>query len=679
MPLSYMPSYPAMEKQAHERIEVQPITEHPDIEKPIFPISEIGQTFPENDPTGRFKNVVQTAQAAIRTGAGTLQLIMMTPPESALGGRFKAYGAEVREALREVAKASEVKIRGIEMPTSMNNLSGWDMQRHRFSEEVRKRYMDEIRDGIRFAAEVTNGGGIDMVSWEFQRSINDANWNKPKEITLATGKKVKTKLFYAPGEVEVVQVVDTDRGDISVIRSGEELYLPRDPKNPKKPTEFNPDGTIKMHKWTWKDFVELSKTETDPDTMTPENPKGKAYGEENVEKLFYTEQANATLKSYEGQEFTYLRYLDEHRKRKAQAEGLLRQNGLSEKDIINHPDVLAEQKEIEHWTRAAEGNAQQAKQLKEQIKRTKPVKEYALQRSINSYAEAGVWAHQESVVNGNHLPNPIHIGPEIGWPQFYGSHPKEWAGLILQAREKMKELLTTEYRTDWDGKTLLDINGKPIVDEEGQKITKEDWNRLPNETKALAENPYFVPGMSKEDAGEEARKHIKGMFDTSHVGMFLQHFRPDLPWEQRVKEFEKWYLEQIDELAQINKKHDIIGGIQAVDTQTGAHAHLPPGQGILPIVKAVRKLKEQGGLKGYIVSEGHEEEKFGEGRILLKTWEQFGAHVNRDYFPVGGPPPLQWNRGFSNNYFGRTYSPMFIFGAYAPSNEFKLWSEIPLE
>ncbi len=660
--MAYAPSYPSMEKQAHERVDVEPLRENPDIEKPIFPISEIGQTFPEQDPTGRFKNVIQTAQAAIRAGAGTLQLIMMTPPESAIGGRFKAYGAEVREALREVAKASEVKMRGIEMPTSMNNLSGWDLQRNRFSEELRRRYMDEIRDGIRFAAEVMDGGGIDMVSWEFQRGINDAAWNKEQQITLRSGEKAKIKPFSAPGEIEIIQVVDTTTGQVSQFRRAEVLFLPKDPKNGND-LPLKPDGTPDLREWTWRDFVRVAEEKgADP------------------EKFFFEEQISAQLKSYRGQQHQFMKYREQAKDLFDKAVKKLEQPDLADEDKAKWDKIKTrEEEEMKRWKEAAEGNAQQARELEERSKRMVPVKDYAKARSINSYAEAGVWSHQESFVNGQHLSHPIHVGPEIGWPQYYGSHPEEWANLILDARKKMKELLTREYRTDWDGATLLDINGEPLRDEKGKEITKDQWDKLSPDTRAKASNPYFIPDLSEEQAAEEARKHIKGMLDTSHMGMFLQNFRPDLSWEKRVEEFNKWFMEKIDYLAEVNKKEDIIGGIQAVDTQTGAHSHLPPGQGVLPIVAAVQKLKEKGGLKGYIVSEGHEEEKFGEGRILLKTWEQFGAHVNRDYFPAGGPPPLQWNRGFTNNYFGRTYSPLFMFGSYAPSNEFKLWSEIPLE
>ena len=91
--------------------------EEPQVEKPILPISQIGATVPEHDPV--FKNMVQTVQANIRRGMGTMQIVLQTPPESAIGGRPKAYGKEIREAIKEVIKANEVKIKGVELPTQM--------------------------------------------------------------------------------------------------------------------------------------------------------------------------------------------------------------------------------------------------------------------------------------------------------------------------------------------------------------------------------------------------------------------------------------------------------------------------------------------------------------------------------------------------------------------------------
>ncbi|MBS3143010.1 hypothetical protein J4464_06495, partial [Candidatus Woesearchaeota archaeon] len=133
---------------------------------------------------------------------------------------------------------------------------------------------------------------------------------------------------------------------------------------------------------------------------------------------------------------------------------------------------------------------------------------------------------------------PLFVGPELGWPQAFGGHPDEFIELVQKARAKMTERLTHERN------------------------------------------------MSEQQAKELSEKHIKGLFDTSHLGMWLRNFRrkPGESEDQRIKEFNTWFIDQSKKLADSNT----VGSIQAVDSATGAHGHLPPGQGIFPVVEAVK-------------------------------------------------------------------------------------------
>ena len=148
---------------------------------------------------------------------------------------------------------------------------------------------------------------------------------------------------------------------------------------------------------------------------------------------------------------------------------------------------------------------------------------------------------------------------------------------------------------------------------------------------------------------------------------------PDSQTTKKGEEIED-SLDKLDKMID----EDVIGSVQVVDSASAAHGHLPAGQGIFGdvIKQTVRKLK-QSGWTGMIVSEGHEEEKFGEGRILYKTWEHLAGYPGK---PSYAPhfPGRSWSQ-MQHSYMGRTYSPLYMFGSYAPSNEFKLWSEVPLE
>ena len=270
---------------------------------------------------------------------------------------------------------------------------------------------------------------------------------------------------------------------------------------------------------------------------------------------------------------------------------------------------------------------------------------YGVESSVQSYAELGITAMKET--RKPHVKQPLYVGPEIGWPQQFGGHPDEFIELIKRSRQRMVELLTKPELAD---------PRKPF--EPPQK------------------NPYYDPRFTKKKAEEYARKHIKGMFDTSHMGMWWEHWKrdPKKTEEQNFKDFENWYMKKVEEMI----KEDVIGSVQVVDSASAAHGHLPPGQGIFGdvIKNTMRKLKKAG-WTGMVVSEGHEEEKFGEGRILYKTWEHLGGYPGRPSYSPNFPG-RSWSQ-MQHSYMGRTYSPLYMFGSYAPSNEFKLWSEVPLE
>ncbi|MEM3154849.1 MAG: hypothetical protein QW165_04785 [Candidatus Woesearchaeota archaeon] len=619
--------YGPMDREYHQAIsETQ--SDGPKLEDPIFPINRLGETVPEHDPSGRFKNIIQTTQAAIRGGAGTIQLVMMTPPESAIGGRPKAYGKEVREALKEVALASKVNIAGVELPTALNNLAGFDYQNLVFSDEKRKQSLDEVKDAIKFAADVGRGGGVDIVSWEFPRGINEAPWQE--KDPLSKGK------FEQVGEQRIGWLVDDRTGRTIQFRKDEVQHIPYDKKTfeeiKPKAEELGKPGEMLLQPFEWEDFKEWAKKEG----VTPEQKYIEVQLKGQINSLlgWRTHYKERAAEAYNAME-EHKRIMEE-----AQREG---NREAYEKEKLAFEKAEAQYKD---YLNTANSQEQQAKELQERIKHLKPIEEYALKRSAETYAEAGIAAmkiYEEGRAKGT-VERPLYVGPEIGWPGYFGSHPDEFLQLIKSARKEMVNLLTTPKRE--------------II--------------LPSGEKKIEDNPYFDRSMDKKRAEELASKHIKGLFDTSHMGMWLAHFKP-LPGEseeQRIKRFNQWYVKEAEKLA----KSGCVGGIQLVDSMSAAHGHLPPGEGIFPVIETAKIFKDNN-FSGFLVSEGHEEEKFGEGRIRMKTWQHAGANIGAGYF---AGPPLRWSQ-VQHGYFGRTYSPLFMFGGYSPSNEFKLWSEVPLE
>ena len=192
----------------------------------------------------------------------------------------------------------------------------------------------------------------------------------------------------------------------------------------------------------------------------------------------------------------------------------------------------------------------------------------------------------------------------------------------------------------------------------------------------LVPNKHYQ-GMNKKDAEEVANRHIKATFDTQHLGMWWNHFQPK-PGETRQKRrerFKGWFKDQVKEM--VDK--DIIGHVHAVDALGGGHHHLPLGQGDLPAKWALEYMKKKG-FKGTMVSEAHEEEsRFGAGRQLTATWRHLGTNITGSY---GAPAPGGGSGNWSDiqySYFKQMQNPYFIFGAYSPSNDWQLWSQIPME
>ncbi|MEM4263285.1 MAG: hypothetical protein QW666_00105 [Candidatus Woesearchaeota archaeon] len=624
--------YSPMDRNYHESVEMEPKAKS-NIEEPIIPMIELGQTIPEKDPSGRFRNLIQTAQAAIRRGAGRIQIMLSEPHQSAFGGRPKAYGPEVREQLREVFKANEAKLVGVELPTrSLTNLSGFDHQSGRFNKQTQTEHLEEVRDAIKFAADTAEGGGVDIVAFEFPRPLIDASWNK---IDPKTGRQ----LFKDDTE-PTIHFVDDRSGkivDSHSIHDLERMPITFDKETGKR-FEYDlstrkfvirdENGQIiksvsELPVWKWSDFVKWGEENNKPPSFLI------------IDEYFENKRKDAAsnLMYYKEHTFASLNVI-EQLKAKIDDPKFAKQKEILKKQLEEAKDSY------ENYRKSYENVMLRIKELNELSKHVKPLNEFAKACSIFGYAEAGAMARQETH-NNIHAKNPVSIGPELGWPTYYGGHPAEFAELIKEARKKMVELLTSKEIKD------------PLTGE-------------------IIANPYFDPKISKEEAMKEAKTHIKGCFDTSHMGMWLKNFRPDLPYDERVKEFNKWYMEEIKKLA----KDDIVGSIQLVNSMSAAHGHNPPGQGIFPVVEAAKEFKRQG-FKGFMVSEGHDEENFDEGRILVETWRAFNAPFESKYGPGTRP---QGFRDMQSSYIGRQYSPRQMFGSYTPPfGEYKPWSEIPFE
>lgn len=676
MQFSSGPYYSAMDRETFT-----PLREQPKLEKPILAVDEIGVTVPEKHPvTGG--HIIQNVEAAIREGASKMQIVMSVPSTSPMGGRAKAYGSEARESLRELTRANNVMIEGLEMPTSsMTNLSGFDPQRGHISEQKRQDDLREVKDAIRFLADIAGGGGVDIWSQEFHRSIVDASWNRKGRwagkfeayeqedkyateylVDVRTGQiheaiKHSSDIFepeYSMAEEDKMGV--NRRGEPVLIKKGDWVDVDGkwiDPTNREDLLHRVPvwdpvNKQFKSNPISWNRIVERTNEfnqrfnkDYDPAEyafrLNMENKWLQARGQ----SLFYTRQYETEVKQYTAlkKALKYYQKLEESIPKEEVWKLMKEDTSIRHvmggefippeykkpSEIIDE-SIKSLQHHLKHVHEASAASDAQAAEIEKTMEEVVSMKKFAKKQAVNSYAEAGLAALDETNQNPN-VERPIHVGPELGWPGAYGGHPDEFIELIKLSRKQMAERLVKER------------------------------------------------GFSKDEAKEAAERHIQGCLDTSHMGMWLQHFKKAHPRETekaRLERFNVWFMDMTDRM----QKEKVIGSVQAVDSATGAHGHLPAGQGIFPVVEAVDYLKRHG-FTGAVISEGHEEEQFGKGRILLQTWRAFGSEIADSYF-AAAPPPTKWS-DVSETYFGHVNPPPYVVGAYRPTDDWVFWSGVPLE
>jgi hypothetical protein len=669
------------------------------MEPPVAPMKDLGFSVTEG---GRFGHFIQGATGAIRKGAGRLEL------QTQMGGGAEpvgagAYGEEARQALREMQEATGTKFASVHTPTQIGNMSGFNPQQG-FSDEQRKLAVDEVKKAIDFAGDVTRGGPVVVHTGEYQRPISDQDWARDKDgnykfisyqeepgravyymVDDRTGRVIsdvrKSQVIREPIYLEADhdhEGVDVD-GSPVVIHKGDwitEEGQRIDSGNPdhlfKRVPEWDKDKTrFKTRKLGWKEIEERTKwyNKQHPDQ------------ERRPEEMAFRIQMETQSLQYRGSSLYHSRFYNDEVKRRDAIRDSLEYYKKLEKEIPEEdawkilkedptvsravggiiPSTFRKPSEIlqdalqqaEHgiqYTHEASASADaQAEAIEDTLQHVKPVSDYAVEQSIKSYAEAGIHAMQQSDKN-TYVEKPIFVAAENIFPEMgYGSHPEEMIELIEKSREQMVEMLTKPKIPD------------PYMrrNKDGQLVEKD--------------NPWYTPGMSKEQAKREAEQHIKAMLDTQHLGMWRQHFvsKSGETKQQTDARFKDWYLKQVEELAE--KK--IIGHVHLVDSIGSGHEHLPPGQGNLPLKEAVKKLKERG-FKGEIISEGFGEDRFEEGRQITETWKWAGSPVYSTM--VGRFGPQSW-AAMKDHWYGQTVPPTYIFGAYSPSNEWVLWSEVPME
>jgi len=697
----------------------------PDVE---LGVQDIGMSV----PMGISASNVAGIYSKIRMGAGKLEIQF---PGYRMGNRQsqtpEMFGEDQRQALREMQLANEVKFT-THASFGLMGMMGRD-ERGNFSTTGAYQDLFELKRAVDFQADM-GGGSVVMHSGEFDRPMTDMYMDdETHHLNLSrdqTGrllfKQAHVQEFDAKFDLmdsrtsQKMETVQKDRlvsypdwlrsdkdyqgidvnGNPALVRQGNYIdYQGRkilDPYHETKGRVPKYDQESGRFSTTLKHFDYFKKEAAEYN----EFEKKKKGGELNYYEKIYPEEMflRATLEQQEGhsrgwalqygiqtQEWIdalnaidkameYYKSLDEkippeEKWKMLRQERIVPLQGAVQELIppeTKHPlEVLIDarrqaERSLEFARQSSGAQEQQAVDTHEtKINLITPIKRLE-QHGIRMYAESGIHAMRKTKDSSN----PVVVAIENIFPERFGGNLEELKWVIKKSRERMVDMLT-------EPKIQLGVSRKPT------EMTEEKLNEAltPGGKGMLQENPFYMK-VSREEAEKIAEKHIKATLDTGHLNMWKKYWQdaPELTREQNDAKFKEWYLKQVESLA----KENMVGNVHLADNFGYQDEHLSPGQGNAPIKEAIAILKKHGYDKALTVEPGADATTdLSDFHGLMKTWRLFGSPV---YGTGMGSSqiPQKWT-DVQYSYFGQNRPPYFVFGPYAPSNDWTLWSAVPME
>ncbi|RMF06984.1 sugar phosphate isomerase/epimerase [Candidatus Woesearchaeota archaeon] len=704
-------------------------------------ISDIGMSVPLGIAAGNVEGVA----AKIRQGIGNIEIGF---PGAFSGNRNAQtpgmWGREARQALKELAKANEVKFT-THAAYNIMGMTGQD-QAGNFSNTRWQQARTDITRAIQFAADVAGGGSVVVHTGEFERPLTHIYpdgqiMNEDGTLRKNYARDPKTgRLMFRQRTTEAAdfsfqllddrtgQVMQTVQGDRlvaqpvwlrskekkpyrdkngNIVRPGDYIdydgNLVEDPFNIRFQTfqtdklsggrvpEYDPEtGRFKVRYVHHDDFEReaqeynqyfkkiMGREPTFKERMTGREMFLKSTLEtqathsrgwalqyaEDIDKVLKAKKKLEELKEYWRKKEMGI---DDKEKWKLlkQDTDLMRYAGDLLAPELKMPTELIDQRikelnaRLEFEQEASTSQEMQAHDAMETMRHLTTPEKFLKEHGVRGYAEAAYDAYRLT----KDPKNPLVLNLENIFPERFAGHPQELKWLVKEVRKTFADMLTKK-KLPWmesDGDYFKPPDGKPGTWKPGL-------------------NPYYQKGISRKEAEKLAERHIKVTLDTGHLNMWRKYFQPDprKSPEENEKAFKKWYLEQVEDLA----KNGLIGNVHLVDNYGYQDEHLAPGQGNAPIREVISILKKYGYDKAITVEPGADASTDqGDFWGVMKTWRHLGHNI---YGTAGGPvrmgaPSAQSWTNIQGSYFGRSYPPYFIFGSYAPSNDWTLWSGVPLE
>ena len=687
-------------------------------------IKDIGMSVPMGISAANVAGIY----SKIRMGAGNIEIQF---PGYRMGSRNaqtpEMLGEDQRQAIRELSMVNEVKFT-THASFQLMGMMGRD-ERGNFSLYNATQDMFELKRAIDFQADL-GGGSVVIHSGEFERPMTDMYLDdETGRINLARDpsgrlmfKQAHTQEVDARFEllddrthakIETVQKnrlvahpdwrrakedyrgFDQD-GNRVLIRKGDyidyENRMIADPYDPAKGRvpEFN--EATKEFKISLKSFEDF-KTEAEEYNKYLEKKYLREKGRKpNYYEKMYPEEAyvRATLDANEGiargwsvyyglnaeKQIKALNKLEEAKKYYEQLDKsippgeqwkILREDrelfnatgGFAAPETKHPLDLINKaidenRRQLEYARTAASGQLQQADDTYETKQHIiTPIKRLE-QHGVRLYAEAGVHALRKT----RDANNPVTVAIEHIFPERFGGHLEELKWIIKKSRERMVDLLT-----------------KPEI-EYGSSMSPEEITQEKLKPGGMLQpNPYYT-GVSRDEAEKLAERHIKATLDTGHINLWRKYWQEDprKTKEENDNAFNKWVLNQVESLA----KEKMVGNVHLADNYGYHDDHLAPGQGNSPIREIMAIVKKYGYSKAITVEPGADASTdLSDFHGLMKTWKFFGSPIYGMGFRGSGVPQTWSDVQYS--FFGQNKPPYYVFGGYAPSNDWTLWSAVPLE
>lgn len=598
-----------------------------------------GDAFPEANPIGTELTAreigttmapdtypIQELQAKIRQGAAKLEIAFAGAGKSGFNGRGSTpeiLGKKEREEFRELAKVSQVEV-STHATFGKQGLSGLTQQG--FSEDEAQKTLKEINKAIEFAATATQGGAVVFHTGEWQRPIMDAGIKNPEKA----GQKERIFSEYEKEfEKAPIFLADERTGQIQALNRDMKFYFPDEEKDPDTGMKYiknDSQGKPIVKEYDFNKALEYIKKRHSDD----EELKNKTDGQILMYGL-----REQQLREAEGQALRFSEHLEDSKKALKQVIELRK----FEEDLWNKTPE-DEQWKLMFKKRYFEDGPIDSIPKKDNLKQ----QEEELRRRIEGNQSTIVSA-REQYERIKHEMNRFKPIEEVGIKRTADTLAKAGLKAMRETEAHKKELTTPIY-----------IAPENVFPEYYGSQADEMINIVQESRKEMA-NRLVKQGYNENEAKKKAEMHIKATLDTGHLNNWRQHFKGN------DKEFNKWYLDEVQKM--IDKK--ILGHIHLTDNWGYDDEHLTPGQGNTP-TKEVFKMLEKAGFKDFITEVG----SFNANTILSDTLAELGSPV----YALG--------RGISfgkvrHGHFGYAAPPNYIVGAYAPSNEFRLWSEVPLE